>query len=54
MTTVANLTRQDAATLYSQRACEAVLDMGQHLVRRKRLGVPQSARDVYELLAQAG
>lgn len=30
-------------------SCEAVLDMGQHLVRRHSLGVPQSARDVFEL-----
>ena len=37
-----------------QRACEATLDMGQHLIRRDRLGVPQSARDVFALLAQAG
>jgi len=47
-----NFTRQDAATLNVQRACEAVLDMGQHLVRRERLGVPQGARDVFELLAR--
>jgi uncharacterized protein YutE (UPF0331/DUF86 family) len=45
-----DFTRQDAAILNVQRACEAVLDMGQHLVRRERLGVPQSARDVFELL----
>lgn len=48
-----NLTRQDAAILNIQRACEAALDMGQHLIRRERLGVPQSARDVFTLLAQA-
>ena len=47
-----DFTRQDAATLNVQRACEAVLDMGQHLVRRERLGVPQGARDVFDLLAQ--
>ena len=47
-----DFTRQDAATLNVQRACEAVLDMGQHLVRRERLGVPQSARDVFELLSR--
>ena len=41
-----NFTRQDAAILNIQRACEAALDMGQHLIRRERLGVPQSARDV--------
>jgi uncharacterized protein YutE (UPF0331/DUF86 family) len=49
-----DLTRQDAATLNVQRACEAALDMGQHLVRREKLGVPQSARDVFELLARGG
>jgi uncharacterized protein YutE (UPF0331/DUF86 family) len=47
-------TRQDAAILNIQRACEAALDMGQHLIRREGLGVPQSARDVFELLAQGG
>lgn len=47
-------TRQDAAILNVQRACEAALDMGQHLIRRERLGVPQSSRDVFALLAQAG
>ena len=49
-----DFTRQDAAILNIQRACEAALDMGQHLIRRDRLGVPQSARDVFTLLAQAG
>ena len=49
-----NYTRQDAAILNIQRACEAALDMGQHLIRRERLGVPQSARDVFTLLAQSG
>ena len=46
-----DFTRQDAAILNIQRACEAALDMGQHLIRRERLGVPQSARDVFALLA---
>jgi uncharacterized protein YutE (UPF0331/DUF86 family) len=49
-----DFTRQDAAVLNIQRACEACLDMGQHLIRRDRLGLPQSARDVFSLLAQAG
>jgi len=48
-----DFTRQDAAVLNIQRACEAVLDMGQHLVRRHQLGVPQSARDVFTLLVRA-
>lgn len=45
-----DFTRQDAAILNIQRACEATLDMGQHLIRREKLGVPQSARDVFTLL----
>jgi len=49
-----DFTRQDAAVLNIQRACEAALDMGQHLIRRDRLGVPQGARDVFELLARGG
>jgi uncharacterized protein YutE (UPF0331/DUF86 family) len=48
-----NYTRQDAAILNIQRACEAALDMGQHLIRRDTLGVPQSSRDVFDLLAKA-
>ena len=47
-------TRQDAAILNIQRACEAALDMGQHLIRRERLGVPQGARDVFNLLERGG
>jgi uncharacterized protein YutE (UPF0331/DUF86 family) len=49
-----NYSRQDAAIMNIQRACEAALDLGQHLIRRDKLGVPQSARNVFDLLAQAG
>ena len=49
-----NFSRQDAAVLNIQRACEAALDVGQHLIRRDKLGVPQSARNVFDLLAQGG
>ncbi len=49
-----DVTRQDSVVLNLQRACEAALDMGQHLIRRERLGVPQSSRDVFELLARGG
>ena len=49
-----DFTRQDAAILNIQRACEAALDMGQHLIRRERPGVPQSARDVFAVLAHGG
>jgi len=49
-----DFTRQDAAILNVQRACEAALDMASHVVRQERLGAPQSARDAFDLLAQAG
>lgn len=49
-----DFTRQDAAILNIQRACEACLDMGHLLIRRHRLGLPQSARDVFGLLSAAG
>jgi len=44
-------TRQDAVILNIQRACEASIDMAQHVVRKLRLGVPQSASDVFVILA---
>ncbi|WP_046078603.1 type VII toxin-antitoxin system HepT family RNase toxin [Halomonas sp. HG01] len=46
-------TRQDAAILNLQRACEAAIDAGNRLVRLQQLGLPQSARDVFSLLVQA-
>lgn len=48
-----NHTRQDAAILNIQRACEAALDMGHHIIRRESLGLPQSSRDVFDLLASS-
>ncbi|UGV32134.1 DUF86 domain-containing protein [Halopseudomonas aestusnigri] len=50
----ADCSRQDAAILNVLRACEAALSMGQHLIWRERLGVPQSNHDVFALLARAG
>ena len=49
-----DLSRQDAAILNIVRACDSAVAMGQHLIRRERLGVPQSARDVFELLHRGG
>lgn len=49
-----DFTHQDAALLNLQRSCEASLDMAQRMVRLRGLGVPQTAREAFELLAQAG
>lgn len=51
---MSDFTRQDAAILNIQRACEAALDMGHYLIRRDRLGFPKSARNVFELLCEGG
>lgn len=53
LTFATDFTRQDAAILNIQRACEAALDMGQYLIRKYKLGIPQSSRDVFTLLATA-
>lgn len=47
-----NFTRQDAAILNIQRACEAALDMGQIILRHYKLGYAQSSRDVFAILEQ--
>ncbi len=49
-----DLTRQDSVILNLQRAVEATIDLAMVLVRRRRLGVPQSSRDAFRLLAEAG
>jgi uncharacterized protein YutE (UPF0331/DUF86 family) len=46
-------TRQDAATLNVQRACETAIDLAQHWVRIRSLGVPASSRDLFTLLESA-
>lgn len=49
-----NYTRQDSIILNLQRACEAAIDAAMHLVRVKKLGIPQESRDAFQLLADAG
>lgn len=44
-------TRQDAVILNIQRTCEAVIDMGQYIITKERLGLAQSVRDVFAVLA---
>jgi len=47
-------TRQDSILLNLQRACEASIDLAMHLVRKRRLGLPQESREAFDLLEQAG
>lgn len=48
-----DLTRQDAAVLNILRACEVSVDVANMLVRARALGVPQSSRHSFQLLAEA-
>jgi len=45
-----NYTRQDSIILNLQRACEASIDIAMHLVRVRKLGIPQESRDAFDLL----
>ncbi len=47
-------TRQDAIILNLMRAAEASIDLAMHLVARERLGIPQTSREAFELLASRG
>lgn len=47
-------TRQDSIVLNLQRACEISIDLAMHLVRVRRLGVPQDTRHGFDMLRQAG
>ena len=49
-----NFTRQDAIVLNLLRACEASIDAAMHIVRQRRLGLPQESRDAFRLLEEAG
>ena len=48
-----DFTRQDAAILNILRGCELALDLANILIRERGLGIPQSGRDSFRLLADA-
>jgi uncharacterized protein YutE (UPF0331/DUF86 family) len=45
-----NFTKQDAIILNIERACQACIDMGNHYVKTFKLGIPQSSKDVFQIL----
>jgi uncharacterized protein YutE (UPF0331/DUF86 family) len=49
-----DFTRQDAAILNILRGCEQALDVANILVRERQFGMPQSSRDSFKLLVDAG
>lgn len=49
-----NFTRQDAIILNLLRACEAAIDASMHVVRVRKLGIPQESREAFAILEKAG
>ena len=49
-----SLAKQDSVLLNLQRATNASIDISNVLIRQQRLGIPQSARDSFELIEKAG
>ncbi|MGH8564121.1 MAG: type VII toxin-antitoxin system HepT family RNase toxin [Gammaproteobacteria bacterium] len=46
--------KQDAVGLNVQRACELCIDIANHLIRTRKLGLPQDSKDSFSLLHRAG
>ena len=46
--------RQDAIGMNLQRACELAIDIANHLIKIKKLGLPQDSKDSFALLQRAG
>jgi uncharacterized protein YutE (UPF0331/DUF86 family) len=49
-----DFTRQDAAILNIERACDATIDIADRIIRLRGLGPPSSARDSFSKLEAAG
>lgn len=43
-------TKQDSIILNIQRACEASIDLAMHIVAERKLGLPQTSRDAFDML----
>lgn len=49
-----DFTHQDAAILNVVRACELAIDLANHVAQKRKLGVPATSREAFELLHSAG
>ena len=46
--------RQDAISMNLQRICKLAIDIANHLIKTKKLGLPQDSRDSFALLQRTG
>ena len=44
--------KQDAIAINMQRACEQAIDLANHAIKVKKLGIPKDSRDSFRLLSQ--
>jgi len=49
-----DFTHQDAAILNVVRACELAIDLANHIVQKRKIGLPSTSRESFELLHSAG
>lgn len=49
-----NYTKQDSIILNLQRLCEATLDLGLHYIKIKKLQIPQTSKQIFEILEKNG
>ena len=52
--TLRNQSHLDALILNIERACQAAIDLGMHVVAVEHLGMPQSSAGAFDLLHDAG
>lgn len=45
-----SFTYQDALILNLERACQACIDLAAHVVRKEKLGIPKTTREVFGML----
>jgi uncharacterized protein YutE (UPF0331/DUF86 family) len=46
--------KQDAIAINLQRACEQCLDLANHTIKSRKLGLPKESKESFRLLAAAG
>ncbi|MCK5241461.1 DUF86 domain-containing protein [bacterium] len=46
--------KQDAIAINLQRVCELAIDMANHIIKIKKLGLPKESKESFELLEKSG
>lgn len=46
--------KQDAIAVNLQRAAEQIIDLANHVIKQKKLGLPKESRESFDILSKAG